>query len=118
MAPSLAAREWDTQDFLSLGSLRDEAERFSVRRLPHIPGGVAHVERIRRNTQLATKMPASELPYPQANVGNTSASLHGYNYNLCLCYPSRMADFHRNGMLFSSGDSPNSFRDPFGGWAR
>ena len=56
MAPSLAAREWDTQDFLSLGSLRDEAERFSVRRLPHIPGGVAHVEWIQRKARLATKM--------------------------------------------------------------
>jgi hypothetical protein len=44
-----------------LGSLRDEAERFLVRRLPHIPGGVALVERIQRNTRLETKMPANCL---------------------------------------------------------
>jgi hypothetical protein len=35
-----------------------------------------------------------------------------------LCYPRRMADSSRNDMLFSSGDSPNSLSDPFGGRAR
>jgi hypothetical protein len=39
---------------------------------------------------------------------DTPVRLHGYNYNLSSCYPRRMADFNRNGMLFSSGDSPNS----------
>lgn len=34
--------------------------------------------------------------------------VHDYNYNLSSCYPRRMADFNRNGMIFSSGDSPNS----------
>jgi hypothetical protein len=34
--------------------------------------------------------------------------VHGYNYDLCVCYPRRMAEFNRNGMLFSSGDSPYS----------
>src|SRR5271155_3992831 len=33
-------------------------------------------------------------------------------------HPRRMADSSRNDMLFSSGDSPNSLSDPFGGWGR
>jgi hypothetical protein len=57
-------------------------------------------------------------PLRQLNLRDTPVRLHGYNYNLSFCYPRRMADSNRNGMLFSSGDSPNSFSDPFGGWAR
>jgi hypothetical protein len=48
----------------------------------------------------------------------TPLRLHGYNYNLFCCYPRRMVDSSRNGMLFSSGDSPERFNDPLGGWAR
>jgi hypothetical protein len=48
----------------------------------------------------------------------TPLRLRGYNYNFSCCYPRRMADLSRNGMLFSSGDSPKRFNDPLGGWAR
>jgi hypothetical protein len=34
---------------------------------------------------------------------DTPVSLHRYNYNRSFCYPRRMADSNRNGMLFSSG---------------
>ena len=37
---------------------------------------------------------------------DTPLGLEGYNYNLPFCYPRRMADSSRKGMLFSSGDSP------------
>jgi hypothetical protein len=49
---------------------------------------------------------------------DTPLRLRGYNYNLSSCYPRRMADFNRNDMLFSSGDSPKLLNDPLGGWAR
>jgi hypothetical protein len=52
---------------------------------------------------------------PQMNLRVTPVRLYGYNYNLSCCYPRHMADSNRSGMLFSSGDSPSSFRDPFGG---
>jgi hypothetical protein len=48
---------------------------------------------------------------------DTPVTLHRYNYNLSFCYPRRMADSNRNGMLFSSGDSPNSSTILFGGTA-
>jgi hypothetical protein len=57
------------------------------------------------------------LPQPNEVFGNVTytSEVYGYNYDLRLCYPRRMVDFNRNGMLFSSGDSPSYINDPFGG---
>ncbi|HXP08248.1 MAG TPA: hypothetical protein VN828_07110, partial [Acidobacteriaceae bacterium] len=43
-----------------------------------------------------------------SNRLDTPRRVRGYNYNLLRCYPRRMANFSRHGMLFSVSGSPNS----------
>jgi hypothetical protein len=57
-------------------------------------------------------------PRSLRDVRGIPVRMHDYNYNFVSCHPRHMADSSRNDMLFSSGDSPKSLSDPFGGWGQ
>jgi len=55
---------------------------------------------------MSSKGRSCALALANEELKGYTTKLHGYNYNLLPCYPRRMVDSIRNGMLFSSSDSP------------